>query len=262
MAWLAQSPVATRDGLFQALQAEGFGESWDRPAFDAVLSALESMALRERVVAALGTEEVRKAWKASFLTAMPLEEMLVRLDDPRAAQVLNPWGFSAVDLAEVSVTVRAERRLTLLDERLQGVVDPHGAVIGQRQMFLVVISFIVCMVGIANAMLMAITERFREIATMKCLGATDGFILTQFLMESGLQGIAGGILGMLLGLLLALIKDTASFGGHLWASLPVADLAVCGLGCIVAGVVLATLASIYPSWLASRMAPMDAMRLE
>ena len=36
-----------------------------------------------------------------------------------------------------------------------------------RQMFLVAISFLVCMVGITNAMLMSITERFREIATMK-----------------------------------------------------------------------------------------------
>jgi ABC-type antimicrobial peptide transport system permease subunit len=118
------------------------------------------------------------------------------------------------------------------------------------------------MVGIANAMLMAITERFREIATMKCLGATDGFILTQFLMESGIQGAFGGAAGMVLGLFLSLLKGGWLYGGHLLWYMPWIGLAVAGALCVLAGLLLATLASVYPSWKASRMAPMEAMRVE
>jgi electron transport complex protein RnfD len=59
-------------------------------------------------------------------------------------------------------------------------------------------------------MLMAITERFREIATMKCLGATDGFIMSQFMMEAGLQGLAGGAIGVLIGLVLAMVMPATT----------------------------------------------------
>jgi putative ABC transport system permease protein len=145
---------------------------------------------------------------------------------------------------------------------LAGKVPANDDLIGGRQLFLVLISFVVCMVGIANAMLMAITERFREIATMKCLGATDGFILTQFLMEAAMQGAAGGVLGMVIGFFLSLAADGAVYGGHLFAYFPITGVLACSGVCIFAGLLLATLASIYPSWMASRMAPMDAMRVE
>ena len=51
-------------------------------------------------------------------------------------------------------------------------------------------------------MLMSVTERFREIGTMKCLGALDGFIVKLFLIESLFQGMAGTVMGVLLGLVL------------------------------------------------------------
>lgn len=120
----------------------------------------------------------------------------------------------------------------------------------------------VCMVGISNAMLMSITERFREIATMKCLGATDSYILVQFMMEAAMQGFVGGILGVGIGFVIATLRGLSVFGSHLVLYWPGVDLAVSGLVSLVAGVFLAMLASIQPSWSASRMAPMEAMRVE
>jgi ABC-type antimicrobial peptide transport system permease subunit len=81
-------------------------------------------------------------------------------------------------------------------------------------------------------------------------------------MEAGMQGVAGGVLGMFFGTFLALIMDGSAYGGHLFSYLPLMGLLVCAGLCIIAGFFLATLASIYPSWMASRMAPMDAMRIE
>ena len=56
-----------------------------------------------------------------------------------------------------------------------------------KQTWLITLSLLVCVVGIANAMLMSVTERFREIGTMKCLGALDSFIVKLFLLESTFQ---------------------------------------------------------------------------
>jgi hypothetical protein len=134
--------------------------------------------------------------------------------------------------------------------------------ISERTFWLIAVSFLVCVVGIANAMLMAVTERFREIATMKCLGALDEFIMIIFLIESGLQGLIGGVFGVLLGLVLAVIRCSSAFGLYTWHYFPVVDvLKNTGIS-TAAGMLLAMLAAVYPAWVASRMAPMEAMRVE
>jgi ABC-type lipoprotein release transport system permease subunit len=61
-------------------------------------------------------------------------------------------------------------------------------------------------------MLMSVTERFREIGTMKCLGALDGFIVKLFLLESLFQGAVGTTLGVLLGLLVSFAMALLSYG--------------------------------------------------
>jgi len=68
-----------------------------------------------------------------------------------------------------------------------------------RQIWLVSLSLLVCVVGITNAMLMSVTERYREIGTMKCLGALDSFVWKLFLLESLFQGSIGSILGVIIG---------------------------------------------------------------
>ena len=140
--------------------------------------------------------------------------------------------------------------------------DEDIHVLSPLQFFLLAISFLVCMVGITNAMLMSITERFREIATMKCLGATDTYILMQFMMEAAMQGFVGGILGVVIGFVIAALRSWTNFNFYLFEYWPGGDMAVCSLVSLLAGVLLAMLASIVPSWIASRMAPMDAMRVE
>jgi ABC-type antimicrobial peptide transport system permease subunit len=156
-----------------------------------------------------------------------------------------------------------QERLASLEAVLKGKNEnKSGSLLSGRQLFLLSVSFLVCMVGITNAMLMAITERFREIATMKCLGAKDSFILAQFMMEAGLQGMVGGILGSLIGLFMALLKGSVLFGSYFWSYLPLNGFMSSSLIAFLAGIFLSVLASIYPSWSASRMAPMEAMRVE
>lgn len=134
--------------------------------------------------------------------------------------------------------------------------------LGSRMTWLVLVSLLLCAVGISNAMLMSVTERFREIATLKCLGSLDGFIMLLFVMEACLLGMVGGILGSLAGSIIGFGRMAATFGGILFSAFPVGAW-LSGLGiAIVVGMVLAAIAGVYPSYMAARLAPMEAMRIE
>jgi ABC-type antimicrobial peptide transport system permease subunit len=178
--------------------------------------------------------------------------------------MMTARGFTKEELVQIAARTEKLGKLTMLERKLSSVVSLDDAETGLsgRQIFLLSISFVVCMVGITNAMLMSITERFREIATMKCLGATDRYILLQFMMEAGLQGFFGGILGVVIGFVISVLRGSISYGSYMWTYWSTSGMLLCALASLFAGVALAILASVQPSWSASRMAPMEAMRVE
>ena len=124
------------------------------------------------------------------------------------------------------------------------------------------LALLVAFVGILNAMLMSVTERFREIGTMKCLGALDGFIVKLFLLESLFQGVVGTVLGVILGLGLSLISVASGYGQYAWKDVPVGQLLIRVLICLLVGVALTVAGAVYPAWQAARMQPIEAMRVE
>jgi predicted lysophospholipase L1 biosynthesis ABC-type transport system permease subunit len=128
--------------------------------------------------------------------------------------------------------------------------------------WLVGLALLVAFVGILNAMLMSVTERFREIGTMKCLGALDGFIVKLFLLESLFQGVVGTVIGVILGLALSLVSVSASYGHDAWQDVPVAQLTLRLLICLIVGIALTVAGAVYPAWQAARMQPIEAMRVE
>ena len=111
---------------------------------------------------------------------------------------------------------------------------------------------------------MAVTERFREIGTMKCLGALDRFILRLFLLEASMQGLAGAGMGALAGRRVCAPERTPFVSGP-WPSphrpLVGGILFLCrpatGVGCL-----LSCLGVLYPAIVAARMQPVEAMRSE
>lgn len=131
-----------------------------------------------------------------------------------------------------------------------------------RTPWLVGTAFLVCLAGVSNAMLVSVLERFREIATMKCLGAMDGFIGTIFLAEASIIGLIGGVAGGLLGILAAVARVGWALGSGGLATVNFAELGVILLMGIACGWLLAVLSSIYPAIAAARMPPMAAMRVD
>ena len=143
--------------------------------------------------------------------------------------------------------------------------DPDSAAAMQEKSknnWLVVLSLLVCLVGITNAMLMSVTERFREIGTMKCMGALDGFIIKLFLLESSFMGTAGTILGVFVGLLLSVGLSSLTYGSVMFSHVPWASVAESGLHSTVIGATLSVMGGIVPAYRAAKMEPVDAMRLE
>jgi len=131
-----------------------------------------------------------------------------------------------------------------------------------KDRWIVILSLLVCAVGIVNAQLMAVTERFREIGTMKCLGALDSFVLRLFLLEAGMQGLAGSFVGALLGGITGVLVGMMRFGVPALTYLRFEDVAASMGWSVLVGFILSLVGVSYPALVASRMPPVVAMRAE
>jgi putative ABC transport system permease protein len=131
-----------------------------------------------------------------------------------------------------------------------------------KQRWIILLSLLVCTVGIINAQLMAVTERFREIGTMKCLGALDRFVLRLFILEAGMQGLVGSAAGALIGAVFALLGGWVRFGAAGLRQVTLAEIAVSAAAATGIGLGLSLLGVLYPALVAARMQPVEAMRVE
>ncbi len=140
--------------------------------------------------------------------------------------------------------------------------DAQQAETKARQVWLVVMSLLVCGVGITNSMLMSVTERFREIGTMKCLGALDEFIVRLFLIETAVLGFLGALAGAIIGHLVMLVIYMIKVGPSITAKMDWGQmLKYIGLALIV-GCIISLLAAVPPAVRAARMPPAAALSTE
>jgi len=166
--------------------------------------------------------------------------------------------LSGSEISRVMVKLQgSEAVVTAIDEVQTGRVST-------QQIWLIVMSLIVCVVGIANSMLMAVTERFREIGTMKCLGALNRFVVELFLLESGFQGLAGAIVGAFIGFISIILLSLKDYGLDIFIGFPQYILRILiymGIACIL-GMILAVVGAAGPAYRAAQLPPAEAMRVE
>lgn len=158
-----------------------------------------------------------------------------------------------------------ERASDALQQRLAraGLLEQMRGVEQRSQTaWMLGIALLISFVGIVNAMLISVTERFREIGTMKCLGGLDSFIVKLYLVESLFQGLVGTVLGMVVGVALAYLEGLGRFGGEALTLLPPLRLLQLLAMTLGAGIALTVAAALYPAWRAAKMEPVDAMRSE
>lgn len=129
----------------------------------------------------------------------------------------------------------------------------------ERLKLLVFLSLILSITGIINSMLMSVTERYREIGTLKCLGARNSFIVKVFLIESALIGLVFSVLGVLLGVGTVLLLKV--FSGGISGSIGIGLLSIIGTSLGI-GIGITILAALLPAIQASRMPATAALRVE
>ena len=126
---------------------------------------------------------------------------------------------------------------------------------------------IVIVLGIMNATIMSVFERTREIGTIMALGDKRKKVLIQFLLEGGILGVIGGVCGILLGFLFSMVINL--LGGIPLPSAPGATIPInvkihMGVQVLISSfaivVISSFLSSVFPSWKASRLEIVDALR--
>jgi putative ABC transport system permease protein len=134
---------------------------------------------------------------------------------------------------------------------LAKILNGFGAVV----VAIAAISLVVGGIVIMNIMLVSVTERTREIGVRKALGARQGDILRQFLIESGTMSLIGGVVGVLAGIGVAkAITLAISFPSEVQVWSILVSLFVATAVGIFFGV--------YPAYKAARLDPIVALRSE
>jgi putative ABC transport system permease protein len=161
--------------------------------------------------------------------------------DESDARELAPSGYEVTARTNEDLVERVERVISRLTSFVTGIA---------------VISLVVGAIGIANVMLVSVTERTKQIGVMKAVGARNRDVLQLFLVESVLLGLLGVLVGVPLGVASG------------WAAIRYVDLGRLvvpptwfGIAVLV-GVGVGVLAGLYPAWSAARTDPIEALRYE
>jgi putative ABC transport system permease protein len=169
-----------------------------------------------------------------------------------------------VAMGEAEAAMRGRRQLKPRDENNFHLQTSEGALTGWKKISgilmmalpgLVAISLVVGGIVIMNIMLMAVTERTREIGIRKALGARRRDIMSQFIVESATLSLVGAGLGIAAGLGLAWVVKALT-------PMPaaVAPWSV-GVG-VLLGISVGVVAGAYPASRAARLDPITALRAE
>jgi putative ABC transport system permease protein len=166
---------------------------------------------------------------------------------------------------------------------IQQITQTVSTIIGQLGILLgsvAAISLSVAGLGIMNIMLVSVFERTREIGILKAIGFKNREILTLFLSEAAIIGVAGGLLGLAAGYGLSEVlpifftgllrpgsqtmrqaQQTGFQGPPISSYTPIITPDIV-LAAFAIAVTVSIAAGLYPAWRASRMEPIKALRHE
>ena len=167
-------------------------------------------------------------------------------------------------VSEALGTMRLARKLNPRDENNFDVMksDSFSEMLVENMSYTTMGGFIIGLVtlfgaavGLMNIMLVSVTERTREIGTLKALGARGSDVLKQFLIEAIIICQLGGALGIILGIIIGNIVSLMIGGAFI---IPWTWMMLGALFCLIVGLI----SGIYPAIKASRQDPIEALRFE
>ncbi|AHB49555.1 multidrug ABC transporter substrate-binding protein [Hyphomicrobium nitrativorans NL23] len=182
----------------------------------------------------------------------------------------------AVDAASAAIRAEAGQTINVTDWRQRNETFFTVLEVERNVMFIILsLIVLVAALNIISGMMMLVKEKGRDIAILRTMGATKGAVMRVFLITGASIGIVGTLAGLVLGVVFCMhieeirqfvtwIAGTKVFDPNVYylTRLP-AEINPVETGSIVAmALALSVLATLYPSWRASRLDPVEALRYE
>ena len=181
-----------------------------------------------------------------------------------------------IDRFRQSVTAAAARPIYMIDWRQRNATFFNALQVERNVMFLILtLIVLVAALNIVSGLIMLVKDKGSDIAILRTMGATQGAMMRVFLITGASIGVVGTFVGFLLGTVVCLnieeirrflswLTNTQLFPPELYflSKLP-ADMNLKEtLAVLVMALGLSLLATLYPSWRAARLDPVEALRYE
>ena len=181
-----------------------------------------------------------------------------------------------VDYFKGEVTKAAQRPIYMIDWRQRNSTFFNALQVERNVMFLILtLIVLVAALNIVSGLIMLVKDKGSDIAILRTMGATQGSIMRVFLITGASIGCVGTLVGFLLGTIVCLnienirqfvswLTNTELFSPELYflSKLPADMSAGETTAVVVMALALSLLATLYPSWRAARLDPVDALRYE
>jgi len=214
----------------------------------------------------------------SAMVFMPLKEAQAyfnRAGDVTAIEIYTDNPDKVVAYRE-AVQKAAQRPIFIIDWRQRNATFFNALQVERNVMFLILtLIVLVAALNIVSGLIMLVKDKGQDIAILRTMGASQGSIMRVFLITGASIGVVGTLVGFLLGLLIcANIESIRQFLSWLTATelfdptlyflskLPAEVDAGETSAVVVMALVLSFLATLYPSWRAARLDPVEALRYE
>jgi lipoprotein-releasing system permease protein len=175
-----------------------------------------------------------------------------------------------------AVTEAAARPIYMVDWRQRNATFFNALQVERNVMFLILtLIVLVAALNIVSGLIMLVKDKSSDIAILRTMGATQGSIMRVFLIAGASIGVVGTLVGFLLGTLVCLdienirrflswLTNTELFSPELYflSQLPAVMNFKETTAVLIMALGLSLLATLYPSWRAARLDPVEALRYE
>jgi putative ABC transport system permease protein len=189
-----------------------------------------------------------------FATPHEISDIVVKLPNSESTSEVEEELLKSLSSYEVEVIAPKEEMISSTTRLVDGFALGLNVVAA--------ISLMSAAILTANCLLMAANERRKETGVLRAVGASRGALFKVFIFEGLIHGTVGGCIGIILGIFIstAMTILISGFTGYQPISLLISPLTV--VLSFMVGIIVTILGSLYPAYVASRIPPAKAMRLQ